>query len=501
MTNFPSFHFDKLSAYYIKDLCLLIMVLGTLVNEEETYGSTDNNLRRGPSEKIGSRELKSLTKATIPLAISFFLQYLIPVSCVFAASRIGPKELSAMTLGTSSFTVTGLSLYQGFSTCLDSLCSQAYGAGDFKKVGLYFQRCSMTEVCITAVFLAPIWWNSGYILNIIVKDEQIVELAQQFLRTMIFGAPGLLFFETGKRFLQAQHIYKASTYILGFVGIIHLGLIQILVLNANTSLGFFGISLALCISYWLMSISTMGFVLFIDGKTCWIPLNLSKITTKWYPLFSLGFPGFIIAEAEYLASQFINFFAASFGATELAAQSITSNVGFLFFQISFSLSVAASTRLGYFVGSKNLGSCLVVIRVSILIGLVLSIFNFSVITINRHLLGKLFTSSKDVLELSDRLMIFSATNQLCDVINVTAAGLLRGQGRQRTCSMLTLISYYFISFPTGYYLGIFKDKKLAGLWIGYIAGVQALALFELWFIFMGNWEKIFNRASSLQRGE
>lgn len=131
----------------------------------------------------------------------------------------------------------------------------------------------------------------------------------------------------------------------------------------------------------------------------------------------------------------------------------------------------------------------------------LSLFNFSTIFINRHRLGNIFTSSKKVLEISDYILVFSAINQISDVINVIAAGILRGQGRQKLGSILTLLAYYTISLPVGYYFGIFKKLDLAGLWIGYILGVIILALTELWAVYKSNWRQIFLQINELQVGE
>lgn len=128
-------------------------------------------------------------------------------------------------------------------------------------------------------------------------------------------------------------------------------------------------------------------------------------------------------------------------------------------------------------------------------GFGLSVFNFAIIFFNRHRLGSIFTSSKEVLEISDDILIYSATNQISDVLSVIAAGVLRGQGRQKLGSILTLLAYYTVSLPVGYYFGIIEKLNLAGLWIGYIVGVIVLAGSELWVVYNSNWREIFLRTS------
>ncbi|CUM66560.1 uncharacterized protein PRCAT00004229001 [Priceomyces carsonii] len=465
-----------------------------------TYGSTSENYEpRYESRGTVLSEAKNIASATFPLLVTFLLQYLLSVTTIYATGRLGSKELAAATLGTSSFTISGLGVYQGMSTCLDSFCSQAYGAGKRHHVGLFFQRCSLMGICLTIFPLSVLWWNSGYIFQWFVEDQDIIEMAQLHLRIVTFGAPGLLLFETGKRYLQAQNIYSAGTYILIFVAIFNCFLNWILVWNSTTGLGFLGAPIAITISYWMMPVLMLFYVLFVDGAECWGGLNFVEVTKEWMPLINLAIPGVLMTEAEYVACQIINFLAASMGTDELAAQSITSNVGFSSFQLSFALSVAVGTRLGQYVGKKNLEYCSLVVRTASMMGVFLSAFNFSFIFFFRRSLGRLFTSSEEVLKISDRTLILSAINQISDVLNVVAAGILRGQGRQKIGSILTMMAYYCISVPIGYYFGIIKDLQLSGLWLGYILGVFVLAIAEFWVIYTSNWQKIFIDSSKLQQ--
>lgn len=467
-----------------------------------SYDSCGNeeseNRKRLSTGVIYKKEVEYILKSSAPLAITFFLQYLLPVTCIYFASRLGESELAAVTLATSSFTISGLAIYQGLSTCLDSLCSQAYGAGHHDLVGLYFQRCVTIGIVITLFPLSFLWWNSGKIFKYFVKDTHVIELTQLYLRINIIGAPALLFFETGKRFLQAQHIFKPGSYIMIFVSLANIVLNWLLVLNEGTSLGYIGAPIAVVCSYWLMPACILIYVKVFDGKRCWNGFHIEKCFLNWGPLLSLAIPGIIMTEAEYIACQTINLLAATIGTAELAAQSITSNVGFLSFQLSFSLSVAIGTRLGYYVGNKDILLCRVLIKIAVIMGSFLSLSNFCIIYFNRERFGRLFTNSKEVLEISNITLTLSAINQLSDVMNVISVGVLRGQGRQKLGSVLTILAYYTISFPVGYYFGVVKSLNLVGFWYGYITGVIFLAVFEMAFIFSSDWVSIFRNSSNLR---
>jgi MATE family multidrug resistance protein len=148
-----------------------------------------------------STELSMISRSSVSLIITFFLQYSLTVVSIFSVGHIGKTELAAVSLSSMTFNITA-SVFNGVATCLDTLCSQAYGAGKFDLVGLHFQRCTCM-VFFIAIPINIIWWCSGSILQQFVPNKELTELAQMYLKIISFGSPGYILFETGKRFLQA----------------------------------------------------------------------------------------------------------------------------------------------------------------------------------------------------------------------------------------------------------------------------------------------------------
>lgn len=459
----------------------------TAAYDHSTYDSI--SIKEESSTDVKS-EITFIAGSSGPLIVTFFLQYLMSVLSIYAAGRLGPKELAAASLALCSFNITGLAVYQGMATCLDSLCSQAYGAGKLELIGVYFQRCSLMSLALTIFPLAPMWWWSGSILKHLVPDLELAMMSQTYLRIALLGAPGLLFFETGKRFLQAQHIFNAGTYVLAILVPVNLATNWLLVWHPTYGLGFIGAPIASAIGFWLISFLMLAYVLFIDGKKCWGGLDVRKALTNWIPMIKLALPGVVMVEAEYLAFEVLTILAASFGTTALAAQSIAANIGSLAFQLPFAVAVATTTRIGHFVGMKDIKAAATVTWVSVVFGCAISLFNFSFVFCGRSFLTSLFTDDKDVLKVGKKILMLVATNQLADSFNVLEAGVLRGQARQKIGSLLNLFSYYLIALPVGYLLAFPGKFGLVGLWLGLISGVFFLASSEFVCILRSNWPHI-----------
>ena len=113
--------------------------------------------------------------------------------------------------------LTGVALIEGLSTSLDTLCSQAYGSGRKKLVGLQCQRLvcflGLVNIPVAIVFLF-----ANEILSLVVPDPTTVSLAALYLKVLIPSLPGYILFAAGKRFVQAQGLFHANMYVLLICG-------------------------------------------------------------------------------------------------------------------------------------------------------------------------------------------------------------------------------------------------------------------------------------------
>lgn len=167
----------------------------------------------GKIKTTWQREAKVIARYSGPLILTFLLQYSLTVASIFTVGHIGKEELGAVSLASMTANITGYAIYQGLATSLDTLCSQAYGSGNKKLVGLQLQRMVYFLWVIT-IPIGIIWLSAEQILVRIVPEADVARLAGLYLRVVLIGAPGYAAFEGGKRYLQAQGLFSASLYVL-----------------------------------------------------------------------------------------------------------------------------------------------------------------------------------------------------------------------------------------------------------------------------------------------
>ncbi|CCH58818.1 hypothetical protein TBLA_0A10400 [Henningerozyma blattae CBS 6284] len=445
------------------------------------------------------REFQVILYNAFPLYFYFFLQYSLSVASIFSVSHLGTKELGAVTLGSMTANITGIAIIQGLCTCLDTLCAQAYGAKNYKLVGIFFQRCA----AITIIFFIPImycWWSwSELVLSYMIPEQDLCVLAARYLRISALGIPGFILFECGKRFLQCQGIFHASTIVLFICAPTNAVLNYLLVWDKHIGIGYLGAPLAVSISYWLMAIGLLFYTLTTNNEKnplkCYPGLiHYSQIFKNWKHMFALAIPGIVMVEAEFLGFEILTIFAAHLGETQLASQAIVSTVAALAYQIPFSISIATSTRVANFIGASLYKPCITTCKTSLLLSFICSTTNMLVITTSRFQFARLFSNEEKVVELVANTLPLLAFMQLFDAFNATTAGCLRGQGRQKIGGYINVFAFYFVGIPISYLLAFHFNFDLQGLWIGIICALMIMSLFQGIAVFNVDWIKLINIA-------
>lgn len=436
-------------------------------------------------------EAKKLWRFSLPLIVTFLLEQVFAVVSVLVVGRLGKRELAAVSLASMTSTIT-LAIFEGIATSLDTLCPQAYGGGHYHAVGLHLQRCCVYSL----VLLLPcwlFWWNSGLVFELLINDPEVVHLTQLFLRVMIIGSPAYVLFENGKRFLQAQGLFDAATFILFISAPINVALSWFLVWNSRFGLGYVGAPIATSINFWIMFFLLLNYVIFIDGKKCWGGMS-RKAFHHWYDLSKLAIPGIIMLEAESLAYEILTLFASYLGTTALASQSAISTIASLTYMVPFAVGIASSTRIANFIGAGNINSAKTATKVGLSASLVVGFFNCCVLTFGRYKIASLFSDDQDVVSVTAAVFPLVGGIQVFDALSSVASSILRAQGKQKVGGIINLVVYYIIAIPLSLCLSYVLGLNIYGLWIGVGSGMLLIGSTESVYLLNVDWEEIVEKS-------
>jgi len=194
-------------------------------------------------------ELAVLMKMAGPLIFTFLLGFSLQLVNMLVVGHVGAEALAAAALGNMFANASGSAILIGTASACDTLQSQAFGAGNYRRVGAISQR----GIVILLLLCGPIglvWANAGLVLEHLGQDPDTVRLAVVFTRMLIVGLPATAVFEVLKRHLQACSIMVAPMLVTG-VAIVFNAIVGY-VLVYHTSLSFLGAPLSTALAQWVM---------------------------------------------------------------------------------------------------------------------------------------------------------------------------------------------------------------------------------------------------------
>lgn len=463
-----------------------------LGDSTEPYGGQDDPkeiqqkwneaVEAGKIQTTWQRETKVLAKYSLPLMVTFLLQYSLTVASIFTVGHIGTAELGAVSLASMTANITGYAIYQGLATSLDTLCAQAYGSGRKKLVGLQMQRMIYFLWTLT-IPIGIIWLCAEYILEALVPEHEVARLAGLYLRIVLAGAPGYATFEAAKRYVQAQGLFSASLYVLIICAPLNAFMNWFFVWHLK--MGFAGAPLAVAITDNLLPLGLFIYVRFVSksGMSCWNGFT-KKAFSNWTPMIKLALPGVVMVEAEMIAFEILTFAASFFGTTNLAAQSVLATVTATTYQIPFPLSIAASTRVANLIGATLADAARVSTRVAFIAAIFIGIMNVTLLSSLRNYIPQLFTDNEDVIRIVSDILPLCAAFQLFDALAANANGILRGLGRQEFGGYVQLFCYYVIAMPISFGTAFGLKWGLWGLWTGVALALGIVAAIEFVYLYL-----------------
>lgn len=150
----------------------------------------------------------------------------------------------------------------GMSSATETLCGQAFGAGQHHMMGIFLQRSWFVDL-ITLTILLPVFIFATPIFNLLREDKDIAKSAGYISLWFIPVLYSIVFALTIQMYLQAQqkNIIIAWLSVMQFALHVPLSWLFVYVLK----LGVDGAMAALCVSSW---IPVFGEFIYIFGGWC-----------------------------------------------------------------------------------------------------------------------------------------------------------------------------------------------------------------------------------------
>ena len=260
--------------------------------------------------------------------------------------------------------------------------------------------------------------------------------------------------------------------------------------------GFIGAPIASSLTHWVMLLVLIGIMcIFGDNnhkEAKWQLLTIHREAFKqWKEFFGFAIPGIISLGSEYAAFELVTVLVGLLdSSTTMAAQSIVIIADDILCTVPLGISVATTTRVGYWLGRGLHDHAKMAAIVSTIIAFSIGIISSIVLLATKDTFGFLFSENMAVIELVSKILPYLAIFQTMDGVAGASGGALRGSGCQHWSATLNLVGYYAFALPLGASLSFGSAQLgLSGLWAALCTGLLAISLIQTIVLLRMNWRR------------
>ncbi|KAI4351683.1 hypothetical protein L6164_006019 [Bauhinia variegata] len=441
-------------------------------------------------------ETMKMWKIAAPIAFNTICQFGINSVTTIFMGHLGNLELSAASLSISVIGIFVFGFMLGMGSALETLCGQAYGAGQVHMLGVYMQR-SWIILFVSCIILLPIYIFATPILKLLGQEDDIADLAGKFTYAIIPQLFSLAINFPSQKFLQAQS--KVNTIMwIGFVALI-LHIVMLWLFIYVFDWGMIGGAVAFDVTSWGIVVAQ---VIYIMGwcKEGWKGLSWLAFKDLWaFVRLSLASAVMLCLEVWYMMSLIVLTGHLDNAVIAVDSLSICMNYNGWEFMVFLGINAAISVRVSNELGMGHPRAAKYSVYVTVFQSLLLGIFFMFVILIARDHFAIIFTSSKTLQEAVANLAYLLAATMVLNSVQPVISGVAIGGGWQALVAYINVGCYYIVGLPLGYLLGYKANFGVKGLWGGMICGIALQTLLLLIVIYKTNWNKEVEQTTKRMR--
>jgi multidrug resistance protein, MATE family len=436
-----------------------------------------------PAVRDLRQEFQPMFRLAVPVVFAELGWMTMGMVDVLMVGRISPEAIGAVGVGTSLFIGVCIFAY-GLLLGLDTLVSQAYGAGKIDECHRWLVHGAALAVVLSVPFFFLLMWVTSS-LDSLGLTPGVLVLARPYLAALSWSVLPLMLYGAFRRYLQGMGIVRPVMIALLAANVINLAANWILIEGhlGFPAMGVAGSAWATVFARVTMAASLLVTILYRERATASSVFSDLRLEIRWFRrLIALGTPAAAQITLEVGVFALATALAGGLAPAALAAHQIAINYAALTFMVPLGISSAAAVRVGHAVGRRDLHGASRAGWTAIALAVAFMLAAAVVFLAIPRLLIAAFTSDPGVLAVGVTLLFVAAVFQLFDGVQGVTTGALRGLGDTRTPMLWNLLAHWFVGLPIGYWLCFRAGFGVIGLWWGLSLGliICGAALVVVW---------------------
>ncbi len=374
---------------------------------------------------------------------------------------------------------------------LDTLVSQAFGAGQREDCHRSLLHGIYLSLALTPFLMTPVWFFDS-LLRFARIAPDIISVAVPYSKAMAWGTLPLLLYFAVRRCMQGMNMVRPISFALVTANIINAVGNWLLIYGrlGAPAMGAVGSGWSTAFARIYLAAILVGYLLWYDQKhrTELLRTPIQPELARIRRLIALGFPAAMQITLEIGVFALVTALIGRLGAISLASHQIALNTVSLTYMVPLGISSAAAVRVGQAIGRGDPRGAGEAGGTAILLGAAFMTCAGGALLLFPRWIARMYTPDETVIHSTILLLAAGAAFQLFDGIQTVATGALRGAGDTRTPMFCHFTAYWIIGLPLGAWLCFYRGWGAFGLWSG-----LSLALILIGIVLLFAWRRTVRR--------
>ncbi|KAL5216371.1 hypothetical protein ABZP36_007772 [Zizania latifolia] len=442
-------------------------------------------------------EACSILGLAFPMILTGLLLYLRSMISMLFLGRLGGLALSGGSLAIGFANITGYSVLSGLAMGMESICGQAFGAGNYALLGITMQR-TVLLLLVAAVPIGGLWVHMRPILLLCGQDAGIAAVAETYILASLPDLVLQAFLHPVRIYLRTQSINLPLTVCAALAIAIHLPINYVLV--SVLGLGIKGVALASMLANLNLVLFLLAYIFFkgVHKRTGGFAVS-AECFRGWGELISLALPSCVSVCLEWWWYEIMILLCGLL----LNPQATVASMGILIQTTSLiyifpsSLSFGVSTRVSNELGAGHPEEASRAATMGLMLGFGFGTIASAFAYLVRNVWASMFTADPAIVALTASVLPILGLCELGNCPQTTGCGVLRGSARPKDAASINLRSFYFVGTPVALLLAFWLHYDFKGLWFGLLAAQATCMVRMLLVIAQTDWAAEAKRSKQL----
>ncbi|MCM3673230.1 MATE family efflux transporter [Peribacillus simplex] len=426
-----------------------------------------------------SQKIRLLFYILIPILITQISMYAMTFFDVMMSGQYSTQDVAGVSIGSSLWTpvYTGLS---GILIALTPVVSQLVGSRQSKSVSYSVMQAIYLAVALSLFILIIGAFSLNPVLNAMDLENSVHMVAHDYLIALSFGIIPLFVYNALRAFIDALGQTRISMIITLCALPVNVLFNYLLIYGkfGFPELGGVGSGYATAITYWLIALVAIFVVIKINPfSTYKVFSEFFRVSWKeWRALLLIGVPIGLAIFFETSIFSAVTLLMSKYDTVTIASHQIAMNFASLLYMIPLSISMALTIVIGFEIGAARYKDAKEYSWIGISMALTMSLVLSTILFLFREPVASLYTKDHEVMMLTSHFLIYAIFFQISDALQAPIQGILRGYKDVNVTFAMSLVSYWILGLPIGYFFAKYTDMGAFGYWIGLISGLAIGAI-------------------------